>query len=115
MVGGVRLLSRVLLLLSVSVLAQDRNPYHVLGVSSRASEREIKKAYRKKAQLYHPDKNPDDDAKAMMTEIVAAYEVNLVMFRMVALSGSNFFGKGWWWCVHWLVWLVLSGLLFFSR
>lgn len=36
----------------------DDNYYHVLGVSKSASEDEIKKAFRKLAVTYHPDRNP---------------------------------------------------------
>ena len=34
--------------------------YNILGIDKSASASEIKKAYRKKAIAYHPDKNPDD-------------------------------------------------------
>ncbi len=53
-----------------------RDYYEVLGVERGASADEIKKAYRKLAVRYHPDKNPDDkSAEEKFKEAVEAYEV----------------------------------------
>lgn len=50
--------------------------YSILGVSKTASADEIKKAYRKMAMQYHPDRNPDDkEAEAKFKDINEAYEV----------------------------------------
>jgi molecular chaperone DnaJ len=49
--------------------------YALLGVSRDATEAEIKKAYRKLAMDYHPDRNPAAEAEARFKEITEAYEV----------------------------------------
>jgi len=57
-------------------MAQKRDYYEVLGISRNATAEEIKKAYRKKAIEYHPDKNPEDkDAEEKFKEAAEAYEV----------------------------------------
>ncbi|MCB0395344.1 MAG: molecular chaperone DnaJ [Flavobacteriales bacterium] len=53
-----------------------RDYYDILGVERSASEADIKKAYRKLALKYHPDKNPGDkEAEEMFKEAAEAYEV----------------------------------------
>ncbi len=55
----------------------EEDYYDILGVDRDASKSEIKKAYRKKAKRYHPDKNPEnqDEAREKFKKISEAYEV----------------------------------------
>jgi molecular chaperone DnaJ len=77
--------------------------YEILGVSKNATEAEIKKAYRKKAIEYHPDKNPGDPkAEEMFKKAAEAYEVlsnpekrsRYDQYGHQAFDGSGGFGGG---------------------
>lgn len=49
--------------------------YTVLGVPSDSNEEEIRRAYKRLALRYHPDKNPDADAEDKFKQIAQAYDV----------------------------------------
>ena len=52
-----------------------KNPYEVLGLKNKASDQEIKLAFKKLAKKYHPDLHPDDkQAEARFKDISAAHE-----------------------------------------
>jgi DnaJ-class molecular chaperone len=53
-----------------------RDPYQALGVAKNAAQADVKKAFRKLAKQYHPDRNPNDPkAKEKFSEINSAYEI----------------------------------------
>ena len=77
--------------------------YDILGISKSASAAEIKKAYRKKAIEFHPDKNPNDKtAEAKFKKAAEAYEVlgneekraKYDQFGHAAFEGGQGFGGG---------------------
>jgi molecular chaperone DnaJ len=80
-----------------------RDYYEVLGVEKNATPEEIKKAYRKKAIQYHPDKNPGDkQAEENFKEAAEAYEIlsnpekkqRYDQFGHAGMSGSGGFSGG---------------------
>ena len=53
----------------------DKDYYQILGVAKGASDQEIKRAYRKLALEFHPDRNKSKEAEAKFKEVTKAYEV----------------------------------------
>jgi molecular chaperone DnaJ len=84
-------------------MSQKRDYYEVLGVAKNADEAEIKKAYRKLALKYHPDKNPgDEQAEENFKEAAEAYEIlsnpekrtQYDRFGHAGMGGASGFGGG---------------------
>ena len=84
-------------------MSDKRDYYDVLGIARSASDAEIKKAYRKLAIKFHPDKNPDDkEAEGKFKEAAEAYEVlsntekkeKYDRFGHAGLGGASGFGGG---------------------
>lgn len=59
----------------LSIKPPGKDFYKILGVAPESNEDEIKKAYRKMALKFHPDKNSDADAEDKFKEIAEAYEI----------------------------------------
>ena len=61
----------------VKCAVEEKDLYGTLGISRDASQREIKKAFRKLSRKYHPDKNPgDQEAANKFTAIAEVHEIN---------------------------------------
>lgn len=84
-------------------MSKKRDLYEVLGVDRNASAEQIKKAYRKKAIEYHPDKNPGDKvAEDKFKEAAEAYEIlgdadkkaRYDQYGHAAFDGAGGFGGG---------------------
>jgi hypothetical protein len=62
--------------------------YEILGITSESTLEEIKRAYRKKARQFHPDINPDPEAKDLFIAVTEAYEF-LMTYRQKTLSDQE--------------------------
>ncbi len=81
-------------------MAVKRDYYEVLGVSRDATDEEVKKAFRKLAFKYHPDRNREDRAAEKFKEVNEAYEVLSDANKRAAYDrfghggADGFFGRG---------------------
>lgn len=83
-------------------MTTQRDYYEILGVDKNAAQAEIKKAYRKLALKYHPDKSDAEDAEEKFKEINEAYQIlsdekkrqTYDQFGHAAFSGAGGMGGG---------------------
>ncbi len=96
--------------------------YSVLWIEKNASKEEIKKAYRKKAMEYHPDRNPgNSEAEKMFKEVGNAYEVlsndekrkQYDMFWTTSWA-SAWWNPFWWWWVDVDLWDIFESFFWWG-
>jgi molecular chaperone DnaJ len=78
-------------------MAEKKDYYEALGLSKGASKEEIKKAYRKLAKTYHPDKNKDSGAETRFKEVQEAYDIlsdeqKRAAYDQYGFAGTQAFG-----------------------
>jgi molecular chaperone DnaJ len=74
-------------------MSLSNNPYEILGIDVGSDEKEIKKAFRKLAHKYHPDKSNSPDATEVFKTILEAYEllkINNFKYTEEDISSINF-------------------------
>jgi hypothetical protein len=70
--------------------SSNQDPYIILGLLSGTTEKQIKKAYRRLAMKFHPDKNQDDpEAEKKFKEIQLAYECLRKNKQIQVVPGDN--------------------------
>ena len=73
-------------------MSEKKDYYEILGVDKKATDQDLKKAFRSLARKYHPDKNPDDEqAEARFKEVQEAYAIlsNAEQRRQYDMFGHN--------------------------
>ena len=69
----------VIVLAVVNCEVEEKDLYGTLGISRDASQREIKKAFRKLSRKYHPDKNIGDEEAAAKFSSIAEVQLNILL------------------------------------
>ena len=63
----------LIIILIINTICEDL--YKILSIGRRADHKTIRRAFKKLSLKYHPDKNPDPQAKDYYTKIINAYEI----------------------------------------